>query len=195
MAAGEAAISSFQWIDTVTTAGVTISVLLVGDEDGVLRVHHDGSVIMEQTLWRSPVLGITASGGTNPSQPDGVLVLHQDGVVCYLEGSVLFGAIQAALLGHGMLHGTPLHLSRWSLGTQSVTAAFCGSALSSAAGLHSTGRPTDSLPLFAVGAAPVIAVYQALPEPVASCLPTTHTTLATVLKLPLHCRSKSAPQP
>lgn len=155
VAAGEAGISAFRWIDTLAAGGKMISVLLVGDEDGVIRVHNDGSVILEQRLWRSPVIGIQACSGSDGTQPDGVLVLHAGAVVCHLEGSVLFGAIQASLMGQ--LQHASLQVARWSLQGGAITGAFCGSSVC-------TSSRTDSLAMFSSGSNPTLCLHHAVQE-------------------------------
>eukprot|EP00656_Telonema_subtile_P058589 TRINITY_DN9967_c0_g1_i6.p1 TRINITY_DN9967_c0_g1~~TRINITY_DN9967_c0_g1_i6.p1 ORF type:complete len:1044 (+),score=271.03 TRINITY_DN9967_c0_g1_i6:110-3241(+) len=159
VAAGEAGISAFRWIDTLAAGGKMVSVLLVGDEDGVIRVHNDGCIILEQRLWRSSVIGIQACNGADGTQPDGVLVLHAGAVVCHLEGSVLFGAIQASLMGQLQLDAT-LQVSRWHLQGGAITGAFCGRSVCTAAG----SSRTDTLAMFAVGSNPAISLHHAVQE-------------------------------
>ena len=160
VAAGEAPITCFHWLDTTGTTGQKLSVLLVGDELGGLRVCSDGTALIQQQLWDSPVLSICGCIASEPTQPDGVLVLHKDGVVSYIEGAMLFVAIQAGLMQQSapLDSDTPLSISRWTFGTPPAAAAFCGGMKHQI----SNGKPAEGLTVLTVGSTPLIAQHQAL---------------------------------
>eukprot|EP00658_Telonema_sp_P-2_P033716 TRINITY_DN24691_c0_g1_i3.p1 TRINITY_DN24691_c0_g1~~TRINITY_DN24691_c0_g1_i3.p1 ORF type:complete len:386 (-),score=82.98 TRINITY_DN24691_c0_g1_i3:68-1225(-) len=175
VAAQESGISAFRWLDTATSSGDTVSLLLVGDMDGNLRVHNQGSVIVHQRLWRSAIAGIQVCSGSDGSQPDGVLVLHADGVVCHLDGAVLFGAIQASLVGNLPQAACALQVARWSLGGNAIVGAYCGASVRTMAGPSAI----ESLAIVSVGSDPVLALHHASQQQVAPNTSAVASSVAT----------------